>query len=100
IAREAGLEPLALRLLRDPLLSPEREAAAFVDAAKGVADAAAALEGARSILMETFAEDAELVGLLRQLLWDRGEWKSTVVPGKEEAGIKFSDYFHAREAVR
>src|SRR5262245_16195149 len=100
IAREAGLEPLALRLLQDPSLSPEREAAAFVDAAKGVADVTAALEGARWILMETLAEDAELVGVLRQLLWDRGEWKSTVVPGKEEDGIKFSDYFHASEAVR
>jgi len=100
IAREAGLEPLALRLLEHPELVPEREAAPFVDAGKGVADAAAALEGARWILMETFAEDAELVGGLRQLLWDRGEWRSTVVPGKEEEGIKFSDYFNATEAVR
>src|SRR5687768_2583360 len=100
IAREAGLEPLALRLLHDPTLVPEREAAAFVDPDKGVADAAAALEGARWILMETFAEDAELVGGLRELLWDRGEWASTVVPGKEEAGAKFSDYFNASETVR
>jgi uncharacterized protein len=100
IAREAGLEPLALRLLGDPSLVPEREAAAFVDADRGVADAAAALEGARWILMETFAEDAELVGGLRQLLWDRAEWKSTVVAGKEEDGIKFSDYFNAGEPVR
>jgi uncharacterized protein len=100
IAREAGLEPLALRLLHDPTLMPELEAAAFVDAEKGVADAAAALEGARWILMETFAEDAELVGGLRQLLWDRGEWTSTVVPGKEEEGAKFSDYFNASEPVR
>jgi protein Tex len=100
IAREAGLEPLALRLLQNPTLVPEVEAAAFVDAEKGVADAAAALEGARWILMETSAEDAELVGGLRQLLWDRGEWKSTVVPGKEEEGVKFSDYFDASEAVR
>jgi uncharacterized protein len=100
IAREAGLEPLALRLLGNPTLVPEAEAAAFVDADKGVGDAAAALEGARWILMETFAEDAELVGGLRQLLWDRGEWKSTVIPGKEEEGIKFSDYFDASEAVR
>ncbi|HEY0876171.1 MAG TPA: Tex-like N-terminal domain-containing protein, partial [Vicinamibacterales bacterium] len=97
IAREAGLEPLALRLLQDPTLVPESEAAAFVDADKGVADADAALEGARWILMETFAEDAELVGSLRQLLWDRGEWKSSVVPGKEEEGAKFSDYFSASE---
>ncbi len=100
IAREAGFEPLALRLLQTPTLVPEREAAAFVDAAKGVADAGTALEGARWILMETFAEDAELVGGLRQLLWDRGEWKSTVVPGKEEEGLKFSDYFDATEPVR
>ena len=100
IAREAGLEPLALRLLQNPALVPETEAAAFVDVEKGVADAAAALEGARWILMDTFAEDAELVGGLRQLLWERGEWKSTVVPGKEEEGVKFSDYFNASEAVR
>ena len=100
IAREAGLEPLALRLLQDPTLAPEREAAGFIDAGKGVADAGAALEGARWILMERFAEDPELVGGLRTLLWERGEWKSTVVPGKEEEGAKFSDYFNATEAVR
>jgi uncharacterized protein len=98
IAREAGLEPLARRLLHDPTLVPEREAAGF--AAKGVVDAAAALEGARWILMETFTEDAELVGGLRELLWDRGEWASAVVPGKEEEGNKFSDYFKASEPVR
>jgi uncharacterized protein len=100
IAREAGLEPLAHRLLHDPALVPEHEAAAFVDADKGIADVAAALEGARWILMETFAEDAELVGGLRELLWERGEWRSTVVPGKEEEGAKFSDYFNATESVR
>jgi protein Tex len=100
IAREAGLEPLATRLLQDPTLVPEREAAVFVDAGKGIADPSAALEGARWILMETFAEDAELVGGLRQLLWERGEWKSTVVAGKEEEGAKFSDYFGASELVR
>ena len=97
IAREAGLEPLALALLADPMKTPEIEAAAFVDSETGIADAAAALEGARWILVETFAEDAELVGGLRQLMWDRGEWVSTVVPGKEEAGNKFSDYFNASE---
>jgi uncharacterized protein len=100
IAREAGLEPLALRLLQDPQLVPEREAAGFVDTDKGIADAGAALEGARWILMERFAEDAELVGGLRQFLWDRGEWRSTVVPGKEDEGAKFSDYFNASEPVR
>ncbi len=100
IAREAGLEPLALSLLANPTLAPETEAAPFVNADKGIADAAAALEGARWILVETFAEDAELVGTLRQLLWDRGEWVSTVVAGKEDSGNKFSDYFNASELVR
>ena len=64
IAREAGLEPLADALLADPNLDPQQEAAAYVDADKGVADAAAALEGARSILVERFGEDADLVGEL------------------------------------
>ena len=82
IAREAGLEPLARALLQNPQLVPEEAAAAYVDPEKGVADAAAALEGARWILMEQFSEDAELVGGLRQLVWERGEWRSTVVPGK------------------
>jgi uncharacterized protein len=100
MAREAGLEPLALRLLHNPDLVPEAEAAAFADAEKGVADAAAALEGARWILMETFAEDAALIGGLRQRLFERGEWTSAVVLGKEEEGIKFSDYFSASEPLR
>ncbi len=100
IAREAGLEPLALALLHDPTLTPEAVAAGSVDTEKKVPDAAAALEGARSILIEQFGEDAELVGGLRQLMWDRGEWKSTVVPGKEEEGAKFSDYFNASEPVK
>jgi uncharacterized protein len=100
IAREAGLEPLALGLLQDPSLVPAAAAASYVDAEKGVGDSGAALEGARWILMEKFAEDAELVGGLRQLLWDRGEWRSTVVPGKEDEGAKYSDYFSASEPLR
>ena len=100
IAREAGLEPLALGLWHDPMQSPEAAAAGYVDAEKGVTDAAAALEGARWILMETFAEDAELVGGLRTLLWERGEWKSAVVPGKEAEGVKYSDYFAATEQLK
>ncbi|MEQ1896769.1 MAG: Tex family protein [Vicinamibacterales bacterium] len=99
IAREAGLEPLAQRLLDDPSLVPEQVAAGFVDAEKGVPDAGAALEGARWILMERFSEDAELVGGLRELVWQKGEWKSVVVAGKEEEGAKFSDYFNASEAL-
>ena len=100
IAREAGLEPLARGLLQNPQLVPEDAAAAYVDPEKGVADAAAALEGARWILMEQFSEDAELVGGLRQLVWERGEWRSTVVPGKETEGVKFSDYFSATERLK
>jgi uncharacterized protein len=100
IAREAGLEPLALMLLENPALGPADAAASYVSAEKGVPDAAAALEGARWILMERFAEDAELVGGLRELLWDQGEWKSTVVPGKEEEGAKFSDYFNTAEPLK
>jgi uncharacterized protein len=99
IAREAGLEPLAIALLENPSLDPERTASDYVDPEKGVADVAAALEGARWILVEKFAEDAELVGGLRQWLWERGEWKSAVVPGKEEEGRKFADYFSASEPV-
>jgi uncharacterized protein len=100
IAREAGLEPLALALLNDPTLVPEESAAPFVAPDRGVEDAGAALEGARWILMERFSEDAELVGGLRQLLWEQGEWKSSVIPGKEVEGVKFSDYFEATERVK
>ena len=100
IAREAGLEPLSRDLLQNPQLVPEQAAAGYVDPENGVADAAAALEGARWILIEQFSEDAELVGGLRQLVWERGEWRSTVVPGKETEGVKFSDYFGASERLK
>src|SRR5579862_6997542 len=100
IARDAELEPLALALLHDPMRMPSEEARAYVSADRGVVDVTAALEGARAILMETFAEDAELVGGLRQMVWDRGEWRSTVVPGKEEEGVKFSDYFNATQPLK
>lgn len=100
IAREAGLEPLAQRLLDDPSLSPEVEAARFIDADKGVEDASAALEGAKQILMEAFAEDAELVGMLRDYLWEHGVLNSKVMTGKEQEGAKFSDYFEFNETIK
>jgi uncharacterized protein len=100
IARDAGLEPLALALLHDPTRDPDTTAAAYVNAAQGVPDATAALEGARWILMETFAEDADLLGAFRALVWEHGEWTSTVVPGKEAEGVKYSDYFNATERVK
>ncbi len=100
VAREAGLEPLALGLLQDPTLDPGVAAAGYVDVGKGVPDIAAVLEGARWILMEKFAEDAELLGGFRQMVWERGQWCSTVVPGKEQEGTKFADYFNATEIVK
>ncbi|MEW2633644.1 Tex family protein [Streptomyces sp. NPDC048389] len=93
IAREAGLEPLAEGLLSDPSVEPLAAAAAFVDAGKGVADAPAALEGARAILAERFSEDADLIGELRERMWTRGRLSAKVREGKEEAGAKFADYF-------
>ncbi|MHB1245800.1 MAG: Tex family protein [Sulfuriferula sp.] len=100
IAREAGLEPLAEGLLNDPARVPETEAAGYVDADKGVADIKAALEGARHILMERFAEDAVLLGQLRAHLEENGILVSSVAEGKEEAGAKFRDYFDYREPLK
>ncbi|MEU5425767.1 Tex family protein [Streptomyces olivoreticuli] len=97
IAREAGLEPLADGLLGDPGVDPLAAAAAFVSAERGVADAAAALEGARAILTERFSEDADLIGELRERMWTRGRVAAKVRAGKEEAGAKFADYFDFAE---
>ncbi len=108
IAREAGLEPLAEALLGDATLTPETEAAKYlrepfeIDGAKnpGVPDVKAALDGARQILMERFAEDADLLQALRTHLIENGIGCSTVVKGKEEAGAKFSDYFDYSETYK
>ncbi len=94
-AREAGLEPLADSLLSDPSQDPAAVAARYLDA--DVPDAAAALDGARSILAERFAEDADLVGELRERMWTRGRLVTTVREGKEAAGAKFADYFDFSE---
>jgi len=99
IAREAGLGPLADLLLTQPDNDPATAAAAFVDLDKQVADAAAALEGARAILVERFAEDADLIGSLREELWSNGILASRVRDGKKEAGAKFSDYFDFSEPL-
>ena len=96
IAREAGLEPLADQLLADPSLDPQAAAEPFV---KEDLDAAAALDGARAILVERFAEDADLIGELRERLWSKGQMVSRVRDGKEEAGAKFSDYFDFGEPL-
>jgi uncharacterized protein len=100
IAREAGLEPLALALKQNPTLDPQVEAAGFVAADRGVADIKAALEGAKYILMETFAEDPDLAGRLREFLWQRGNIRARVVEGKEEEGAKFRDYFQHDEPLK
>ncbi len=97
IAREAGLEPLADTLLDDPTRDPEAEAAAHVDEGKGVADTKAALDGARQILMERFAENAELVGRLRRHVEERGVVQSKLIDGMAEKGAKFADYFDYSE---
>ncbi|MBU7600660.1 RNA-binding transcriptional accessory protein [Streptomyces sp. P38-E01] len=97
IAREAGLEPLADALLADPSTEPAESAQAYVDAERGVADPAAALEGARSILTERFGEDADLIGELRERMWRQGRLTASVREGKEQQGAKFADYFDFAE---
>ena len=105
IALEAGLEPLADALLSNPLLDPETEAVPYIKAAfsteqgdnPGVADTKAALDGARQILMERFAEDASLLQALREYLAEHGVVESKVIEGKNEAGEKFADYFDYTE---
>ena len=98
IAREAGLQPLAEALLADPLLDPETLAINYVNADKGVPDVKAALDGARQILMERFAEDAGLLATLRAHLQERGRVVSRVIAGKESEGQKFRDWFEFDEA--
>jgi uncharacterized protein len=101
IAREAGLQPLADALLADPTLDPQTEAAAYVDAEKGVADVKAALDGARDILSEQFGETAEVLGKLRDYLFNQGVVSSKVVEGKESAEEeKFRDYYDYSETIR
>jgi uncharacterized protein len=97
IAREAGLEPLAVDLAADPRLDPMATAERYVAPESGVPDAAAALDGARSILAERFGEDADLVGALREQMWSRGHLRSKVREGRSVDGAKFSDYFDASE---
>ena len=99
IAKEAGLEPLAELVLTHPENDPQAAAAPFVNADKEVADAAAALEGARAILVERFAEDADLLGALREQMWSSGLVTSKVRSGKKTEGEKFKDYFDFNEPL-
>ncbi|MBN4926241.1 RNA-binding transcriptional accessory protein [Hoyosella rhizosphaerae] len=98
IAREAGLEPLANALLENPNLNPDEFARQFIDPTKNINDAAEALDGARSIVVERVSEDADLVGAIRESLWKRGRIVSTAKKGMEESGAKYSDYFDFAES--
>ncbi len=102
IAREAGLEPLADQLFADPTRDPAAEAAAFINADAGFADAFAVLDGVRDLLSERWAEDATLVGKLREWLWEEGLLKSKLMDGKDEHNAdvaKFRDYFDYDEPI-
>ncbi|MQB54950.1 Tex family protein [Rahnella sp. RcJ3] len=99
IAIEAGLEPLAELLWNEPQNEPDAAAAKFIDADKGVADTKAALDGARYILMERFAEDAALLAKVRDYLWKNAHLTSRMVEGKEQEGAKFRDYFDHHEPI-
>jgi uncharacterized protein len=99
VAREAGLEPLAELLLAQPENDPQTVAAPFINADRQVADAAAALDGARAILVERFAEDADLIGSLRERMWSNGLMAATVRKGKKTEGEKFKDYFDFNEPL-
>lgn len=99
IAREAGIEPLAETLLKNPELSPESEAENYLNADAGFVDGKTVLDGARQILMERFAEDPQLVGQLREYLNEHGMVRSRVVEGKENEGAKFRDWFDFHEPL-
>ncbi|MEV7573782.1 Tex family protein [Pseudarthrobacter sp. NPDC089323] len=98
IAREAGLEPLAEALLKRPDLQPEQEAAKYLNTEHAIGDAAAALAGARAILVERAAQDPDLAATLRERLWTQGRMVSRVKKGKEADGQKFADYFEFAQA--
>jgi uncharacterized protein len=103
IAREAGIEPLADKLFADPTLDPQAEAVAFINAEGGFADALAVLDGVRDILSERWAEDAALIGKMRDWLWSEGLFKSKLMDGKDENNpdvAKFRDYFAYDESIR
>ncbi len=100
IAREAGLEPLANSLLKNPQQLPEDAAIPYVNEDKGIANQSDALDGAKQILMEQFAEDAELMGELREYLWNKVILHSRLMAGKEKEAAKFKDYFDYEEAIQ
>lgn len=100
IAKEAGLEPLADALWQNPSLDPEQEAQNYISTEKGINDIKAALDGAKYILMEKFAEDADLLQKVRTYLQGNAHIKSTVTAGKEQEGAKYKDYFEHSERIK
>ncbi len=100
IAREAGLEPLALGLWQDPSKDPLTFAGEFLNPEQNIQTAQDALEGARHILLEQFSEHADLLKELREFVWEQGTVISTVIKGKETEGNKFSDYFAYQETIK
>ncbi len=99
MAREAGLEPLANKIIDDRRVIPEQLAVAYIDQDKNINDVSSALEGAKQIIMESLAEDAELLNKFRERIWNTGILSSTVNKNKEAAAIKFKDYFDYQEAI-
>ena len=100
IAREAGLEPVLDSLLQDPSRAPDSVASGYLNPDAGFADAAAVLDGARQIFLERVAEQADLVGALRDQAWEQGLLVSQLIDGQQQSGAKFSDYFDFSEPLQ
>lgn len=100
IAKEAGLEPLADKLLENPNLAPTKEALSYISNDNGVEDIEVALDGARNILIERITETPTIVGPVRERVWSNGQLGSKLVKGKEKEGAKFKDYFEFDEPVQ
>jgi len=100
IAKEAGLEPLATHILNEPQHAPETLAEKYINPEHNILTAEAALEGARHILLEVFAENADLLGYFRDYVWEHAILKCSIIKGKETDGIKFADYFDYQEPIK
>ena len=100
VAKEKGLEPLALRILSQSRIDPDQEAEAYIKEEKGVHNSAEALAGARDIIAEMISENLEARTKMRQHFLQKATYKTVLVKGKEEAGIKYKDYFEWEENAK
>mgnify|MGYP006168131173 CR=1 FL=1 len=100
VAKEKGLEPLALRIFAQSKIDPEQEAAAYINDTKGVANQEEALAGARDIIAEMVSENAEARTKMRHHFMQKATYKTVLVKGKDEAGIKYKDYFEWEESAK